>query len=297
MNPESNTEAEKTSPAKEKQATSNATTEKQTVSAESEKTQKMEKSSEEKPDNKTDKSSKPKPLSEKERLRKEVENLKKRLKEKEKEIQEQKSKYRYLQAEMENTRKHFLKQQDVVRLKTRVDTITAFTPLIEAFEKAFETATKQKENGNTSVECQIDNFMDGFKKLYDMLKSIFKNFQVEPIDKTGVPFDFNFHEVMMKMINDDLPEDTVINIIQKGYKIKDQVIQPAKVIVSKHSPPPPPPPKSEEPKKEEPTGKKESEEKTTEEKPTEEILTEEKPTEEKPTEEQPTEEKSNQKEN
>ncbi|MCF2141757.1 MAG: nucleotide exchange factor GrpE [Candidatus Lokiarchaeota archaeon] len=181
---------------------------------------------------------KSKPKSEIDKLKEEIEKLKKQLKKKDQQIQNQLSKYRYLQAELENTRKHYIKQQDVVQLKTKVKTITAFTPLIDAFEKAFETAQKQKSNGNISPSNQMDNFMHGFQKLYDMLKRIFKSYHVEPIDKTGIPFDFNYHEVMMKVINDDLPEDTVINVIQKGYKIKDQVIQPAKVIVSKHSPPP-----------------------------------------------------------
>ena len=193
----------------------------------------------------TEKKSKPKPKSETERLKEQIEQLKKQLKEKDTQIQDQKSKYRYLQAEMENTRKYFIKQQDVIRLKTRADTITAFTPLIDSFEKAFETAQNQKANGHIPVESKIDNFMQGFKKLYEMLNNIFRSFHVEPIDKTGVPFDFNLHEVMMKVVNDDIPEDTVVNVIQKGYKIKDQVIQPAKVIVSKHSPPPPAPKKEE----------------------------------------------------
>ncbi|WP_457556825.1 nucleotide exchange factor GrpE [Candidatus Harpocratesius sp.] len=205
-----------------------------------------------KPDSKINEKSKQKskPKSEMDRLKEEIEKLKKQLKEKDQQFQNQISKYRYLQAELENTRKHYIKQQDVVQLKTKVKTITAFTPLIDAFEKAFETAQKQKSNGNLSPSNQMDNFLHGFQKLYDMLKRIFKSYHVEPIDQTGIPFDFNYHEVMMKVINDDLPEDTVINVIQKGYKIKDQVIQPAKVIVSKHSPPPPPPKKVESKEKE-----------------------------------------------
>lgn len=179
-----------------------------------------------------------KPKSEVEKLKDEITELKKKLTAKDQEIENQKSKYRYLQAEMENTRKHYLKQQDTMTLKTKVNTITRFTPLIDAFENAFETAKKQKKNDTISPECQIDNFMAGFEKLHDMLKDIFKSFNVVAIDKTGIAFNYNFHEVMMKVINDDIPEDTVVQIIQKGYKIKDQVIQPAKVIVSKHTPPP-----------------------------------------------------------
>ncbi len=203
---------------------------------------------------KSKKKKKVKPKSEIEKLKDEVKNLKK-------DLEQQQSKYRYLQAELENTRKYYIKQQDSIHLRTKVRTITAFTPLIDAFENAFNTAKKQQSNGNLTPECQMDNFMGGFEKLYDMLKGIFKSYQVEPIEKTGVPFNYNFHEVMMKMVDDKIPEDTVIQIIQKGYKIKDQVVNPAKVIVSKHSPPPPPPtpPKTEEETKSEEKSKSEGE--------------------------------------
>ncbi|TFH30901.1 MAG: nucleotide exchange factor GrpE [Promethearchaeota archaeon] len=195
----------------------------------------------EKSKEKSKKKPKEKPKSEIEKLQDEVKKLNE-------DLDKQQSKYRFLQAELENTRKYYIKQQDSLQLRTKVNTITAFTPLIDAFENAFTTAKKQKLNEIITPECQMDNFMVGFEKLYDMLKGIFKSYQVEAIEKTGIPFNYHFHEVMLKTINDDIPEDTVLNIIQKGYKIKDQVVNPAKVIVSKHSPPPPPPtpPKAEE---------------------------------------------------
>ncbi|MHA1522505.1 MAG: nucleotide exchange factor GrpE [Promethearchaeota archaeon] len=201
----------------------------------SDKTQdKKSEDSKEKKKEKSKKKKKVKPKTKMEKLQDEVKTLKK-------DLEEKQSKYRYLQAELENTRKYYIKQQDAIQLRTKVRTITAFTPLIDAFENAFNTAKKQKSNGEMTPECQMDNFMGGFEKLYDMLKGIFKSYQVEPIEKTGVAFNYNFHEVMMKTIDDKIPEDTVVQIIQKGYKIKDQVVSPAKVIVSKHSPPPPPP--------------------------------------------------------
>ncbi|MEK7699677.1 MAG: nucleotide exchange factor GrpE, partial [Planctomycetota bacterium] len=57
----------------------------------------------------------------------------------------------------------------------------------------------------------------------------------EPIPSIGLPLDVYKHEVFMQKVNDELPEDTVLEEIQKGYLLNAFVIRTSKVVVSQKS--------------------------------------------------------------
>ena len=170
----------------------------------------------------------------KEKPKTEIELLQEKIKKLEKQVTQEKNKFAFLQAELENTRKHYIRQQETAKKRTKINTITSFTPLIDSFELAFKSNEKLLENGND--KCQIETFVDGFEKLYENLKTIFDKFGVKPIEETNIPSDYRQHEVIMRIINDDVPEDTVLQIVHKGYKMNGEVIRPAKVVVSKKTP-------------------------------------------------------------
>lgn len=164
----------------------------------------------------------------------EIEQLQEKVKKLDKQVSEEKTKYAFLQAELENTRKHYIKQQEITRKRTKINTITSFTPLFDSFEMALKS--KEKIVKNNSENCQIDIFIDGFEKVYDNLQGIFKSFGVKPIEEINIPSNYKQHDVIMKIINDEVPEDTVVQIVHKGYKMNGEVIKPAKVVVSKKNP-------------------------------------------------------------
>ena len=189
--------------------------------------------------NKKDKKNKEKPKTE-------IEILQERIKKLEKQVTEEKNKFAFLQADLENTRKHYIRQQETAKKRTKIDTITSFTPLIDSFEIAFKSKENIVKNDEDS-NCQMDIFIDGFEKLYENLQTIFNKFGVKPIEETNIPFDYKQHEVIMRIINDEFPEDTILQIVHKGYKMNGEVIRPAKVVVSKKTPillPPEPIPKT-----------------------------------------------------
>ena len=63
---------------------------------------------------------------------------------------------------------------------------------------------------------------------------VLNRYGVERIDDTGVPFDVNIHDAMLRQPAPDkkTKSDTVLNVLESGYKIGDRVIKHAKVIVS-----------------------------------------------------------------
>jgi molecular chaperone GrpE len=64
---------------------------------------------------------------------------------------------------------------------------------------------------------------------------IFGKFNIEQIDPLGEPFDPQLHEAMSMQENDEVEPNTVIAVMQKGYKINGRLIRPAMVLVSKSS--------------------------------------------------------------
>ncbi|MCP4760524.1 MAG: nucleotide exchange factor GrpE [archaeon] len=152
------------------------------------------------------------------------------------EIQKLKEKYVFLQAEMENSQKIMLKRMDMVRYNSKVNTIKIFLPIVEGFESAImklESNEKNGSNGNNPIIPESQKYLEGFKRLQNQFMQILKNNNVKPIDQENVPFDYKVHEAILKMVDDEKPEDTVIQIAQKGWFLDDNILKPAKVVVSK----------------------------------------------------------------
>lgn len=128
-------------------------------------------------------------------------------------------------AELINYRKR--KDEEVVnRLKyANQDIIMDIIPVLDNFERALKL---QK-----SDDTNLTRFLDGFKMLYTSLSGTLKKYGVTEIEALGKPFDHNFHEAMV-IGKDETKEDGIIlDVLLKGYILKDRVIRPAKVQVNK----------------------------------------------------------------
>ena len=160
-----------------------------------------------------------------------------------KEIDDLKKNRMYLQAEMENSQKIALKRIENSKFNIRVNVISNFLPIVDSFEAAvskYESTSKQ----------DYQQLLDGVKFLQKQFLQVLKGLGIKPIEQIYVPFNYKEHDVFMKMVDEEQPEDTVIKIAQKGYYMGENVLRPAKVIVSK---------KKDKPKE----TKKKSEKKTT----------------------------------
>jgi len=142
-----------------------------------------------------------------------------------------KNKYTRLQAEFENAQKRWNRNRQNLRIEYTASALKTFLPLYDSFKKALEN----------SDENQV--ILKGF---FDQFINILKYHKAIPIDvKTNDTFDYNYHEALSSIERDDLPNNTIINIIQDGWKFDKEVIRYAKVIVSRVPPPPEPEPEPE----------------------------------------------------
>ena len=124
------------------------------------------------------------------------------------------------QANFENYRKQTEKRVEDIRLMASKDIILQLLPVIDNFELALKSADT---NPNT------DDFLSGIELIYSQLFSLLEDRGVSIIKKKQ--FDPFYHEALMK-VDSKLPENTIVEELQKGFILNDRVIRHAKVKIS-----------------------------------------------------------------
>ena len=149
-----------------------------------------------------------------------------------KESESWKNKHMRLQAEFENAQKRWNKNRQNLRTEYTGRTLKTFLPLYDSFKKALDG-----DDENKAI----------LKQFYDQFISILKFHKAEPIDvKINDPFDYLYHEALSSIERDDLPNNSIIEIIQDGWKLDKDVIRYSKVIISREPTPQEPEPDPEE---------------------------------------------------
>lgn len=128
-------------------------------------------------------------------------------------------------AEAINYRKR--KDEEVSRMLkyANEDLVLEILPTLDNFERAI-----QLDDDNLTDE--LSKFLVGFKMIYCNLKSELEKFGVKAIDGCKKPFDPTYHQAVLTEHIDGIEPGMVIDVLQKGYLLKDKVIRTAMVKVS-----------------------------------------------------------------
>ncbi|MCK5474051.1 MAG: nucleotide exchange factor GrpE [Candidatus Aenigmarchaeota archaeon] len=153
-----------------------------------------------------------------------VETLKKQLEEKTAKLSEQEDMLKRLQAEFENYNKRTEKEKQDTLAYANEKIIIELLDILDNFERAMGEMKKTEETGKIKTGIELI-----FKQLYQLLKTK----GVEEIEASEKQFDPKKHEALMQIVSGNHEEDTVIQVMQKGYMLKEKVIRPTKVAVSK----------------------------------------------------------------
>lgn len=127
------------------------------------------------------------------------------------------------QADFENYRKRAIREKEEAIKYANASLIERLIPIIDNFEFGIQAA---RTEGSQAVLVGLEMVA---KQFQEFLTSV----GVEPIDAEGKPFDPNFHEAVGNEASDTVAEGTVIRQLRKGYKLRDRLIRPANVFVSK----------------------------------------------------------------
>ncbi|MFQ5463286.1 MAG: nucleotide exchange factor GrpE [Phycisphaerae bacterium] len=146
-----------------------------------------------------------------------VETLKERVAMLEESVLRAKADYQNIQ------RRAALDKSEAIRF-ANADLMKSLVAVLDDFERSIQSA----EAGDDPAAV-----LQGVRMVYDNLRKGLAAHGLECIDAAWQPFDPHLHEALMQQPSSDHKPGTVINEIAKGYKLRDRVIRPAKVVVSR----------------------------------------------------------------
>lgn len=140
-----------------------------------------------------------------------------------------------LSAEFENYKKRMNRQMDDFRKYANESLLKDLLTVVDNLERAAATpvGTAPGEGAASTGESVAECVREGVELTLGEIVKILTRHHVTAIDAMEKPFDPAYHEAVMQEPCDDHPENTVINVFQKGYLIHDRLLRPAMVVVSK----------------------------------------------------------------
>ena len=135
-------------------------------------------------------------------------------------------------AEMENQRRRFEKEKEEAYEYGGVAFAREALNLIDNLERSKDILKNDEALKNTE---SLSKTLDHLEIIYNDLISIFSKNNIKPIESLNKRLDPNFHQAMMEIEDDQKEPGTIIKEIQKGFTIKDRLLRPSLVGVSKKS--------------------------------------------------------------
>ena len=127
-----------------------------------------------------------------------------------------------LAAEFDNYKKRTLREREALVQSANVGLIRDLLPIVDSVDRATTHA-----GGDTDSEA----FKEGIRMIMEELPKILGNRGLSEIEAAGQPFDPNLHEALMQVASDH-EAGTIAEVIERGYRLGDQVLRHAKVVVS-----------------------------------------------------------------
>ena len=133
-------------------------------------------------------------------------------------------------AEMENQRRRFEKEKEDAFEYGGTSFAREALNLIDNLERSKQVLENDEKLKNTEA---LDKTLEHLDIINKDLISIFTKNNIKPIDCLNKKLDPNFHQAMMEIEDDQKEPGTIIQEIQKGFMIKDRLLRPSLVGVSK----------------------------------------------------------------
>jgi molecular chaperone GrpE len=130
-----------------------------------------------------------------------------------------------MQADMDNLRKRLVRENEKARRRTLERFMSDLLPVRDSLERGLEAAIDPSAN--------VESLREGKQLIMKMLNKAMGDHGLQIINPVGEAFNPEQHEAMTMMPSDQHDENTVIDVLEKGYQLHDRLIRPAKVVVSR----------------------------------------------------------------
>jgi molecular chaperone GrpE len=132
-----------------------------------------------------------------------------------------------LQADFENFKKRTIRERNETYRRANEDIMEELLPVMDHMELALEAAAQHDAD---------EAMVEGFRLVSEQLRATLGKFGLTPIDATDAEFDHNLHEAISHLPSPDVPENHVIAMTRRGYKLGDFLLRAAQVVVSSGDP-------------------------------------------------------------
>jgi molecular chaperone GrpE len=129
-----------------------------------------------------------------------------------------------LQADFENFRKRTLREREEAYLYGHQNLVKELLPTVDNLERAIEHARGEG--------ADLEGLLQGVELVLRELQSVLARSGVAQIEAEGKPFDPALHEAMGAQPTADVPPNTVTQVFQKGYRLRERMLRPARVMIS-----------------------------------------------------------------
>ena len=129
-----------------------------------------------------------------------------------------------MQAEMENQHKRLLRESEKSRKFALERIMKDLLQVLDSMERGLEVGADA---------ATVESLREGQELTLRMLAKVLQDHDLETIDPAGQPFDPEWHEAMTVMPVADVDDNTVVEVLQKGYRLHDRLVRPARVVVSR----------------------------------------------------------------
>jgi molecular chaperone GrpE len=133
-----------------------------------------------------------------------------------------------LSADFDNHRKRVLREKQETLAYGHENVVKDLLPVVDNLERAIEHAS-------ASSGADFEGMLQGVELVRRELLAVLVKHGVGAIEAEGEAFDPNVHEALAQVEDPKVPAGRVARVLQKGYRLRDRLLRPARVLVSKGS--------------------------------------------------------------
>lgn len=154
------------------------------------------------------------------------------LAEKDEEIASLKDKWLRAVADHENYKKRIKRDIDDAKARVTQSLLSSFLPTVDNLERALEIAEPAAAQASDDNAANVEQVVKGLRMVRDEFLGGLKKHNIEPVPSVGQPFDPAIHDALQQIDSPDHAPGVVIREFEKGFKLGERLLRPARVIVA-----------------------------------------------------------------
>lgn len=150
----------------------------------------------------------------------------------EQEVATLKDKWLRAVADLDNYKKRVKREIEEAQMRTAQKLLPAFLPVMDNLERALEVAEPAAKNASDENAQAVEQVVTGIRMVRtEFLNALARN-GIEPVQTVGRPFDPANHDALQQIDSPDHAPGVVIREFEKGYRLGERLLRPARVIVA-----------------------------------------------------------------